>query len=97
MKSPTDLSTDASPAIVRRLAPVLSASVPVLAAVVLFAAPVAAQSPGQAFCNTDMAQTIQNVFTLIQFGGPMLGGVLALGATVSLPYIRRSDWKRELK
>jgi hypothetical protein len=44
-----------------------------------------------------MAQTIQNVFTIIQFGGPMLGGVLALGATVGLTFVRRSDWKKELK
>ena len=28
-----------------------------------------------------MDQTIQNIFTLIKFGGPLLGGVLALGAT----------------
>jgi hypothetical protein len=71
--------------------------IPALAAFTLFVAPAAAQSSGQAFCNTDMAQTIQNVFTIIQFGGPMLGGVLALGATVGLPFVRRSDWKKELK
>jgi len=53
--------------------------------------------PGQSFCNTDIAKTIQNVFTIIQFGGPLLGGVLALGATVGLPFVRRSDWKKELK
>ena len=58
----------------------------------LFVGTAAAQSPGQAFCNTDMAQTIQNIFTLIQFGG-----VLALGATVALPFVRRSDWKKEMK
>jgi len=44
-----------------------------------------------------MAQTIQNIFQLIQFGGPLLGGVLALGATVGLPFVRRSDWKKEMK
>ena len=69
----------------------------VIAGLVLFVGTAAAQSPGEAFCNTDMAQTIQNVFTIIQFGGPMLGGVLALGATVGLPFVRRSDWKKELK
>jgi len=69
----------------------------VFAGLVLFVGTAAAQSPGEAFCNTDMAQTIQNIFTLIQFGGPLLGGVLALGATVALPFVRRSDWKKEMK
>ena len=69
----------------------------VFAGFVLFVGTAAAQSPGEAFCNTDMAQTIQNIFTLIQFGGPLLGGVLALGATVALPFVRRSDWKKEMK
>lgn len=62
-----------------------------------FVGPVAAQSPGEAFCNTDMAKTIKNVFQLIQFGGPLLGAALALGATVGLPFARRSDWKKEMK
>jgi len=66
-------------------------------ALVLVVEPAAAQSAGSAFCDTDMAQTIQNIFTLIQFGGPLLGGVLALGATVALPFVRRSDWKKEMK
>lgn len=69
----------------------------VFAGLVFFVGTAAAQSPGEAFCNTDMAQTIQNIFTLIQFGGPLLGGVLALGATVALPFVRRSDWKKEMK
>jgi hypothetical protein len=69
----------------------------VFAGLVLFVGTAAAQSPGEAFCNTDMAQTIQNIFTLIQFGGPLVGGVLALGATVALPFVRRSDWKKEMK
>ena len=69
----------------------------VFVGLVLFVGTAAAQSPGEAFCNTDMAQTIQNIFTLIQFGGPLLGGVLALGATVALPFVRRSDWKKEMK
>ena len=68
----------------------------VFAGLALFVGTAAAQSPGEAFCNTDMAQTIQNIFTLIQFGGPLLGGVLALGATVALPFVRRSDWKTEM-
>ena len=66
-------------------------------ALILLTGPVAAQSPGEAFCNTDMVQTVQNIFTFIQFGGPLLGGVLALGATVMLPFVRRADWKKEMK
>jgi len=59
--------------------------------------PALAQSSGEAFCDTEMAETIQNLFTLIQFGGPLVGGVIALGATVATPTIRRSDVKKELK
>ncbi|WP_174786362.1 MULTISPECIES: hypothetical protein [Haloprofundus] len=44
-----------------------------------------------------MAQTIKNLFTLIQFGGPLVGGVIALGTTVALPTVRRADFKQELK
>ena len=69
----------------------------VFGGLILLVEPAAAQSAGSAFCDTDMAQTIQNIFTLIQFGGPLLGGVLALGATVALPFVRRSDWKKEMK
>ena len=69
----------------------------IFAVLVLFVGTAAAQSPSEAFCDTDMAQTIQNIFTLIQFGGPLLGGVLTLGATVALPYVRRSDLKKEMK
>jgi hypothetical protein len=53
--------------------------------------------PGTAFCNTEMAGTIQNLFTIIQFGGPLVGGVLALGATVAMPVVRRSDRKKGLR
>lgn len=71
-----------------------------LTALVLFAivaiAPVQAQTTGTAFCDTDIVATIQNVFTLIQFGGPLVGGVLALGATVALPAVSRTDRKKEL-
>ena len=59
--------------------------------------PALAQSTGEAFCDTEMAETVQNLFTLIQFGGPLVGGVIALGATVATPTIRRSDIKKELK
>lgn len=63
----------------------------------LAVAPALAQSPGAAFCDTAMAGTIRNVFDLITFGGPLLGGVLALGATVVLPIARTPDQKREFK
>ena len=69
----------------------------VVVAVALLAMPVAAQSSGTAFCETDMATTIKNVFTLIQFGGPLVGGTIALGAVVATPYVRRADAKREIK
>lgn len=59
--------------------------------------PVAAQSPGAEFCNTQMAETIQNMFTVIQFGGPLIGGLIALGATLAIPMTRRADRKKELK
>lgn len=59
--------------------------------------PVVAQSSGEAFCQTDMALTIQNLFTIIQFGGPLIGGLIALGAIVVTPTIRRADLKKEVK
>lgn len=59
--------------------------------------PALAQTTGAAFCETDMAATVTNLFTLIQFGGPLIGGVIALGATVITPSIRRADMKQELK
>lgn len=69
--------------------------------VVLFVGVAAAQTnatggTGSAFCGTAMATTIKNVFTVIQFGGPLVGGVLALGATVTLPMSGRSDRKQRL-
>ena len=66
-------------------------------AISLLASPVAAQSSGTAFCGTDMAVTIKNIFTLIQFGGPLVGGTIALGAVVATPYVRRADAKRDIK
>jgi hypothetical protein len=59
--------------------------------------PVLAQSTGAAFCETALAETLKNIFTVIQFGGPLIGGVIALGATVSLSAVRRADMKREIK
>lgn len=59
--------------------------------------PASAQSLGQSFCQSDMADTIRNGFIVLQFGGPLVGGFLALGATVAIPTIRRADIKKELK
>ncbi|WP_255150127.1 hypothetical protein [Halorarius halobius] len=63
----------------------------------LASAPAAAQSTAQSFCNTQMAQTIRNMFTVIQLGGPLLGGVLALGSVVAIPFVPGSDQKLRLK
>jgi hypothetical protein len=76
-----------------RLGLVAGLSVTVLA---LATQPAAAQV-GTAFCESDMATTIKNLFTLIQFGGPLVGGVIALGAIVATPTVRRADMKREIK
>ena len=73
----------------------------VLGLALLAIEPAAAQSAGgetaTAFCNTAMAQTAKNIFTVIQFGGPLIGGVVALGATVMMPVVRRADFKKEFK
>ncbi|WP_435102411.1 hypothetical protein [Halarchaeum sp. P4] len=66
------------------------------ALLVVASEPALAQSVGTAFCESDLAATVTNVFTLIQFGGPLLGGVIALGATVARPMARRADKKLEL-
>lgn len=63
----------------------------------VFATQPAAAQVGPAFCESDMATTIKNLFTLIQFGGPLVGGVIALGAIVATPTVRRADLKREIK
>ena len=73
------------------------ASVGVVALVMLCVEPAAAQSIGEEFCQTEMAVTIKNIFTLIQFGGPLVGGTLALGAAVATPMVRQADMKMELK
>lgn len=59
--------------------------------------PVLAQSAGRAFCETELVATIKNIFAIVQFGGPLIGGVIAVGATVALPVVRRTDRKQELK
>lgn len=69
----------------------------IIVAGILAVHPASAQSSGTAFCQTNMADTVRNIFTIIQFGGPLVGGVLALGATVAIPAVRRADIKKELK
>lgn len=79
------------------LATVLFAAVASDPALAASTATATASGPGPAFCQTAMANTIKNLFTLIQFGGPLVGGVISLGATVVTPTIRRADLKKELK
>lgn len=77
--------------------PVRTVSLSVLLGGLILAEPALAQTTGDAFCASELAETIRNVFTVIQFGGPLVGGVLALGATVAIPTVRRVDLKKELK
>ncbi|WP_250137807.1 hypothetical protein [Halorientalis salina] len=44
-----------------------------------------------------MAETVRNIFSIIQFGGPLIGGTLFLAATVATPAVRRADLKKEIK
>lgn len=87
-------STDSTPTFARHLR---SLGIGVVLFSLVAVQPVLAQSTGSAFCDTDMAETIKNLFMLIQFGGPLIGGVIALGATVATPTIRRADMKKEIK
>lgn len=68
-----------------------------LALLVVAVDPALAQASGLAFCETQLAETIKNLFTLLQFGGPLVGGVIAIGSTVAIPTVRSVDQKRELK
>lgn len=82
-----------------RIGPPIDVCRPLALATVLVLAvqPALAQSDPTAFCDTAMADTIRNIFTLIQLGGPLIGGTIALGAIAILPSIRRSDRKEQLK
>ena len=61
--------------------------------------PVMAQSAGADFCSSQMADTIRNIFNLIQWGGPLLGGVIALGSMVLMPVssVERKVRLREMR
>lgn len=63
----------------------------------LTAQPVVAQEGSAAFCETAMADTLRNIFEVLQLAGPLIGGVVALGAVVLIPTVRRADHKQELK
>ena len=78
-------------------APVRTVALCVLLGSIILTEPALAQSTGDAFCASELAETVRNIFTVIQFGGPLIGGVIALGATVAIPTVRRVDLKKELK
>lgn len=59
--------------------------------------PAVAQATGDAFCETMLAETIRNLFTVIQLAGPLIGGLLALGATVTMPVVRKPEAKKNMQ
>lgn len=59
--------------------------------------PVLAASSTKAFCGSAMAETVRNIFSVFQLGGPLIGGVLAVGSTIAEPMLRNRDQRRELK
>ena len=63
----------------------------------LASTPALAQSAGQGFCETNMAQTILNMIRVVRLAGPLLGGLIAIGAVAVAPAIRSAEMKRELK
>ena len=94
--TPTSTEESMSPIriIHRSIGPVLLALLPL----VLFVGTVAAQSdPGSAFCDSNMVETIKNIFTILQFGGPLIGGLAFIGAILAIPLTRRSDRKKQIK
>lgn len=68
-----------------------------VALAVVASTPVLAQSAGQSFCETNMAQTILNMIGVVRLAGPLLGGLIAIGAVAVAPVVRSADMKRELK
>lgn len=59
--------------------------------------PAVAQTTSDAFCGTMLAETIRNLFTVIQLAGPLIGGLLALGATVTIPVVRKPEAKKNMQ
>lgn len=68
-----------------------------VAGITLLSSPALAQPTGSSFCTTALAETIKNLFSVIQFGGPLIGGVVALGSAVGLSFVRSADHRHELK
>jgi hypothetical protein len=93
---PTDTNTEA-PFVERLGLSPRSIGLSVILVSLVAVDPALAQSVGSDFCETNMAETVRNIFTVIQFGGPLIGGTLFLGATVATPAVRRADLKKELK
>jgi len=94
------MALNTPPPLRRIAASFTSGRIPLLATILgslVLVDPVLAQSAGTTFCSTPLADTIRNLFTIIQFGGPLIGGVIALGAIVATPMVSRSDRKREMK
>lgn len=82
--------------------------VPLLILLVTVVAPVVAQPPTPTptpaagtgpsdICTTDLAETIRNMILMIQFGGPLLGGLVGAGAMLLKPVMRGEDMKRKMK
>ena len=59
--------------------------------------PALAQSAGQGFCETNMAQTILNMIRVVRLAGPLLGGLIAIGAVAVAPGIRGAEGERGLE
>ena len=93
--TPTSTEESMSPIriIHRSIGPVLLALLPL----VLFVGTAAAADPGAAFCDSNMVETIKNIFTILQFGGPLIGGLAFIGAILAIPLTRRSDRKKQIK
>lgn len=82
--------------------------IPLLILLVTVVAPVVAQTPTptptsaagsgpSGICTTPLADTIRNMIRMIQFGGPLIGGVVAVAAMILKPLVRGEDVKRKLK
>lgn len=62
----------------------------------LASTPALAQSAGQGFCETNLVQTVLNMMGVLRLAGPLLGGVIAIGAVAFTPMARSSEQKKQL-